>query len=285
MSVTKSADNSSRSRIQIDKLRWLPQPGGHATRSEALAREMETLILRGDLADGEQLPTEPELCEALGVSRSVVRDAVRMLVARGLLKVRQGAGTVVTAPSDAAFGDALISLLMRADLTVGDVIEARAALETELAPLAAERGTKSDWLELGRRLEAFRSAVEAGEWRRAHLEHTQFHLGIFRALQMSALELILAPMQQCILITSLPPSSGDSGVWEVDKHPPILAALRARDGDAARSAMEDHFSEMGSSPAYRAFRETPFRSETQLQAYRSFRNQPPATALGPDGAD
>src|ERR671923_1437561 len=121
------------------------RPGrGPLTRSASIASDIEELILRGDLPHGQRLPTEGELGEVLGVSRSVVRDAVRMLAARGLLEVRQGQGTVVAAPSDEAFGNAMLGLLMRSGLTMGDVIEARTALETQLAPLMAVNATSED---------------------------------------------------------------------------------------------------------------------------------------------
>ncbi len=252
-----------------DRLRGLRGSTGGATRSEALASEIEALILRGEIDDGERFPTEPELGEILGVSRSVVRDAIRMLVARGLLSVRQGAGTVVTAPSDSAFGDALVALLMRADLTTGDVLEARAALETELAPLAAERGTEADWDAMEELLADFRERVERGDWTAARDTHTQFHLSVFRAVHMPALELLLAPMQRCILITSLPPDEESAEIWEVEAHPPILAALRAGEPEAVREAMRAHFAQMGTGETFRALRDSPFREKAELEAYRA----------------
>lgn len=252
-----------------DRLRALRGAPEGGTRSEALAIEIEALILRGEIADGERFPTEPELCDLLGVSRSVVRDSIRMLVARGLLSVRQGDGTVVTAPSDSAFGDALIALLMRADLSTGDVLQAREAIETELAPVAAERGSAADWDAMEGFLDELESAVAAEDWAAARAAHTQFHLAIFRALHLPALELMLAPMQRCILITSLPPDEDSSEIWEVEAHPPILAALRAGDHDGVQAAMRAHFREMGSGDAFRNLREAPFREKAELEAYRS----------------
>src|SRR5919108_5797987 len=129
------------------------RPGaGAQTRSASIAHGIEALILRGDLPGGQRLPTETELGEVLGVSRSVVRDAVRMLAARGLLEVRQGYGTMVATPSDEAFSAALLGLLMRSGLTMGDVIEARAALETQLARVVADSASEDDWQRLDDRL-------------------------------------------------------------------------------------------------------------------------------------
>lgn len=247
----------------------IPTRRSYATLSEAIAAEIESLVLRGDLYDGQRLPTEPKLGEALGVSRSVLRDAVRMLMARGLLDVRQGHGTVVSTPSSATFADSMVALLMRSDLTVGDVIAARAALETELAPLAARNGMPEDWRRMEAYLECFAEAVDAGRWEEAHNQHLRFHLGLFFAIRLPALQTLLAPIQQCIVITSFPPQAKRS-LWEVEKHPPILAALKDGNEDRARDAMVSHFHAM-EAEAYADFRATPFRAAAQLDAYRSFR--------------
>ena len=105
--------------------------------SDRVATLLESRILDGEYQPGEKLPTEPELERLLDVSRSVVRDALRTLSARGLVEIRQGRGVTVTKPGDYAYGDAMALLLRRSDLTMGDVLEARQALETSLAPLIA----------------------------------------------------------------------------------------------------------------------------------------------------
>lgn len=241
-----------------------------STLSERVASDIEELILRGELPDGQRLPTEADLVESLGVSRSVVRDAIRVLVARGLVDVRQGHGMVVSAPSDAAFADALMALLMRSELTMGDVIEARAALESELGPLAARNGTTEDWDRMAEHLERFATAVEEKDDAVAYEEHVQFHLGMFSAMHLPALELLLRPVQQYMVFSSLPPLPDEPAVWEVPSHYPILEALRAGDEAATREALRQHFEYM-EAPAYADFRAIPFRTGGALEAYRAFR--------------
>jgi GntR family transcriptional activator of glc operon len=250
-------------------LRRVGNRRAHGTLSEAVARDLEALILRGELRDGQRLPTEPELGEALGVSRSVLRDAVRTLVARGLLDVRQGQGTVVSAPSSETYGDAMVALLMRSGVTIGDVLDARAALETELGPLAATTGAEEDWDRMEGHFERFSAAVADGHWNDAHREHLGFHLGLLAALHLPALEALLAPLETCILLTSMPPQP-DPSLWEVPNHPPILAALRGGDPEAVRAALEHHFVDMAT-PAYTELRATPFQQGAQLEAYRRVR--------------
>jgi GntR family transcriptional repressor for pyruvate dehydrogenase complex len=232
---------------------------GDELKSDRVVAELERRILRGELEPGTRLPTENELCDMLGVSRSVVRDAVRTLVARGLVVVRQGHGTTVAEPSDAAFGQALLVLLARSGLTMGDVVTARATLETALARQAAVTGTDEDWARLEEDLAAFAAAVEASDWDLARDAHVGFHVGLLRALHQPALELFLKPMTEIIMISGAPPRREVRADWEVPTHRPILDALIARDPDAAEAAMASHFGAMNEPERYGDFRAQPFR--------------------------
>ncbi len=209
-------------------------------KSERLVSALERQILSGRLPPGTRLPTEGELCEQLNVSRSVIRDAIRALVARGLVTVRQGRGMSVAIPSDAAFSRALLVLLARSELTMGDVVEARATLETRLVGLAATSGTEAEWAQLRETLESFERAVAERDNDAAGQAHTAFHIGIISAIHQPALDLMLKPLTEIILVTSaaslLKPRD-----WEFEMHGPILDALKARDPEAAEKAMIDHF--------------------------------------------
>ena len=213
-----------------------------------MAVDLGTRIVRGELQPDERLPTESELGDAFGVSRSVIRDAVRTLSAYGLVEVRQGVGMLVTNPSaTAAYSGALIIQLMRSELTVADVFEARAMIELELAELAATRSTESDWEVLEKNLDDFIQAIEERDWHRAEICHLAFHVSLLRATQLPALEILLKPLQEIILLSSLPPSMKGkklAEVWNLEdaqRHRPILDAVRARDEAGARTAMMNHF--------------------------------------------
>src|ERR671922_2338637 len=111
---------------------------------EQVILDLERRILSGELRAGERLPTEGELGLELGVSRTVIRDAVRTLSTRRLVLVRHGFGMEVAAPSHLPIAHALADFLMRSDVTVGDVLDAREALDRQLAPLAARNATDED---------------------------------------------------------------------------------------------------------------------------------------------
>ncbi len=217
--------------------------------SDRVAIELGTRIVQGEIGPDTRLPTEAELCERFGVSRSVIRDAMRTLSARDLIEIRQGHGMVTSKPTDVSFSEALMILLMRSDLSIRDVREARAAIETELAPLAAERGTAKDWKSLRKVLESYSKAVEAKDWPAAQENHLDFHYSLFSATQLPALRVLLKPMHQIILLSSLPPGYAErdpASVWtedDVQMHYPILDALIERDRDGVRSAMQKHFAQ------------------------------------------
>lgn len=228
-------------------------------KSERIVHAFERQILNGRLPAGARLPTEGELCDILGVSRSVVRDSIRILVARGLVTVRQGRGTTVAQPTDAAYSNAMLVLLTRSGFTMGDVYNARATIETTLVGLAAKNGTEADWEALAESYDRFALAVERGDVEEAGASHASFHARILEAVRQPALALMLRPMADLTIVSSaasvLRTFSGD---WEVEAHAPILAALKAGDPEAATRAMRAHY-ELATRPEpYQAFMNLPF---------------------------
>lgn len=114
------------------------------TLAEQVAGSVKEAILAGEWAPGESLPTEPELAEAFGVSRAVVRDATRMLAAQGLVEAQHGRGVFVTESQVEAFGDALLLALRREGATVWDVEQFEQMVLPEVCALAATEATDEE---------------------------------------------------------------------------------------------------------------------------------------------
>jgi DNA-binding FadR family transcriptional regulator len=119
---------------------WVRRP---ANLSRALAVELVARIVRGDHAPGSALPPEPALCQAFSVSRTVVREAVKMLQEKGLVQVRQGFGTVVT---PRATWNLLDELVLAATVAgddgldvLDDLVVTRRLLESDMANVAARQ--------------------------------------------------------------------------------------------------------------------------------------------------
>lgn len=264
--MTAGLSGSTDAGSMASLLRTARPAAGPQTRSASIAHDVEELILRGDLPRGQRLPTEAELGEVLGVSRSVVRDAVRMLVSRGLLEVRQGHGTVVAPPSDEVFGNAMVGLLMRSGATMGEVIDARTALETQLAPLIALNATDEDLQRMDARLTEMVEAEGQDDDEAIDVAHLDFHRAMYDALHRPALETLLRPMQRCILLTSPLMKPEDRQDW-LDAHREIVVALRSHDPVQAEAAVRAHFADLAE-PRFDAWRERPFRDVAILDADR-----------------
>ncbi|MCA2226321.1 FadR/GntR family transcriptional regulator [Nonomuraea aurantiaca] len=123
----------------------VPPPPAWAQRPASLARavtaELVERIVRGVHPPGTTLPTEPALCEAFSVSRTVVREAVKVLQEKGLVQVRQGAGTMITPPAMWNMLDELVLATTIAgdeSLTIlDDLVVTRRVLESDMANVAA----------------------------------------------------------------------------------------------------------------------------------------------------
>ena len=112
--------------------------------ADELADELTEAILAGRFGAGESIPTEPELAEQFGVSRSVVRDATRVLATRGLVDVQHGRGAFVTASPMDAFSDALRLALRREHASAWDVEEFFRVLWPEVLATAARNALEAD---------------------------------------------------------------------------------------------------------------------------------------------
>ncbi len=120
------------------------KPVKRKTLAEQMAETVQESILAGDLEAGAALPTEPELAQQFGVSRAVVRDATRILMAQGLVEVQHGRGVFVTPAQNEAFGAALLLALRRAGATVWDVERFEQIMFPEVVALAASAATDND---------------------------------------------------------------------------------------------------------------------------------------------
>jgi DNA-binding FadR family transcriptional regulator len=237
MSLTRAVDGGLGS----------PEPTSDVNRlnlSQRIADHLQQQILSGELTPQTRLPAETELAGQLGVSRTAVRDAMRTLAMRGLVTVRHGHGTAVATPSDAAFTEAMVLLLLRSDLTVGDLIAARAQVDIEIGSSAAERRTTKNCEHLASCIAKFRDAISDQRWRDAELQHVRVHLALLAATQYPALDILLRPMQQVILLSSHPPHADDAHYWELDAHAAILEQLRVGDRQALRSSLLAHYQAM-----------------------------------------
>ena len=140
-------------------------------------------IVSGELEPGTLLPTEPRLCEVFSVSRTVIREAFKILEQKGLVRVKQGQGTRVALPDEWNLLDPMVlgaSVRHDKDLRIlDDLVDVRQVLESQMARRAALQATASDHAEMKRLLD--RMAVEVVAPDRHMVTDLEFHDVIMRA--------------------------------------------------------------------------------------------------------
>ena len=129
------------------------------TLGEKTAQNLLEMIQQKEYAPGDKLPTEAELVETLGVGRNTVREALRILMSRNIVTIRQGSGTFISEKNGVA-DDPLGFFMMddRRQLTE-DLIQARLILEPALAALAAQNGSEEEIKDLERILEELEKLI------------------------------------------------------------------------------------------------------------------------------
>ncbi|GAB2963986.1 FadR/GntR family transcriptional regulator [Amycolatopsis acidiphila] len=130
--------------------------------ADMVADRIRRMIARGEIGDGQWLPTEPELMEEFGVSRPTLREAFRLLEADSLVTIRRGppGGARVTIPGAEAAAAQFGLLLTLSGTTIRDVYEARMVVEPAAARELAQRGTAASRKALAEELAEARAAVE-----------------------------------------------------------------------------------------------------------------------------
>lgn len=147
------------------------------TLAEETVEQIKKLITDGSLKPGDKLPTEPQLMERLGVGRSSVREAVRMLANMGLVSVRQGSGTYVEEPEELQTN--LEQSLRRADIK--DVDEVRRILETSIVEKALLRRSEADLRTFKTLLAKRKEYAEQGALQECINADLQFHAALAAA--------------------------------------------------------------------------------------------------------
>jgi len=208
--------------------------------SDKVARQLQSSIVDGTLAPGDRLPPERDLGDQFGVSRTVIREAVRTLVAKGLLEARAGSGVRVATIDASAVRETMgMYLRVNGELDYGDLHEVRALLEIEIAGDAAERAVVSDLDALEASCAAF--AAAKGDVEKVSELDVEFHRLIAQATH-NPLFVVLLDSIGDVLLDVRRATMGISGRPQqgLKHHRAILARIRDRDADGARAAMREH---------------------------------------------
>ena len=192
--------------------------------SDQVVDRIRAEIVEGRWAVGERIPPEGELMASLGVARGTLREALRALQYSGMLDIRRGDGTFVTARSEVP------GALARSGATIADVLEARAAIEPQLAMLAAERADAEDIARIEETL-AVRARAPREQWAASD---TAMHEAVARAAHSPILFEVYAALLPR-LQESVQSAITRAGFCRDDPrgHEEVLEAIKNRDPQAA----------------------------------------------------
>jgi GntR family transcriptional repressor for pyruvate dehydrogenase complex len=212
------------------------------TLGERVAEKLLAKIRSDGLAPGTRLPSEQAMAQHFGVSRTVMREAIALLKAEGLLTTRRGSGAFVcqTPFPRAAQGDPLTEQSVQSLLNLTEV---RHGLEAEIASLAAVRRTPGQLAEIEHALRRVEDAMRTGG--DGVEEDVQFHLRIAEATGnpywVRLVEMFAQQIRLAVKVTRANEARRMDFMNQVrEEHEKIVAALVAGDPDRARAAAGDH---------------------------------------------
>lgn len=217
--------------------------------SDQVAAQIRRMIARGELVDGDWLPTEAELIERFGVSRPTLREAFRLLEGDSLVTIRRGppGGARVTLPGPDAVADLFGMILMLSGTTIGDVWDARLTIEPTAVRRVAESATKDVIKQVDAQLDAIRATL--GDPVAFAKAGVQFHVKLVELSGNHTLTAVIGMLAVIIereLAKSLLEIGADSEeATRADRralrsYEKVVEFIRVRDGEGAEQAWREH---------------------------------------------
>jgi len=233
--ATRSKTNSDRPRFSLGEKR-------SPKRSELVARELSDQIISANLAPGTQLDPEHEMLEHLGVGRTTLREALRLLETRGVLTIKSGpgGGPVVRRPRPSDLSESLTLILQFQGSTLIDVIEARRWLEIGIVELAASRATPELICEL-REINQILRDGGLNDQQVVLDQNAKFHSRISEAAGNYVLHVFLETIISVSQGWTIGITYGKRQVQGIaDAHDAIIDAIEEGDSETAGEIMSEH---------------------------------------------
>ena len=214
----------------------------HPALSDQVAHQILRLIISKELKPGDRLPSLDDLCDSLGVSRTSVREGLKLLNAWGVIEIKRGTGTFVT--------DSVVNVLHvplkisaeRGEQMVLKLHQVREALEPNIAEIAAREASKEHLKEIKFALDRMTDTPENSE-DFIHYD-LEFHSSIAEATGNKLFLIIIYPIID-LLQDTLKLAVKPSGARERAQryHHEIFAQIKARNPEGARKVMQEHLNQ------------------------------------------
>ena len=214
------------------------------TLADRVRRQLEDLILSDSVLPGDRLPSEKEMSAKMGVSRSVVREAIQQLTAQGLVETRTGSGIYVRDLGMHLVTEPMNLLLRSRRLGTEQILEVREVLEVKIAGLAAERAQAAD-------IEAMQATIDTLTNRQlTPSEYAETDVAFHNRLAVAAgnpLFCVLSDSINDVMIKIRLRAFSLDGLQTAQRaaryHARILEKVVAHDVEGARQAMTEHLGE------------------------------------------
>lgn len=209
---------------------------------ERVASKITELISSSELKPGDRLPTEHELCEQLGVSRTVIREAVKLLVAIGLVYTRRGSGLYVANQASSSQLTLLTAFVPSDSTDVVSLYEFRLLLEPSAARLAAERVTPHEVRDLREAVALNRKSAEAQQRQLWSESDGTFHRLIAEATHNPFLSTTIAMITrtQRWVFEIAAGRTQELLLTYAEQHAEILEAIQEGEANVAYQVMQTH---------------------------------------------
>jgi DNA-binding FadR family transcriptional regulator len=206
--------------------------------ADQVADQIQELIVARQVLPGARLPSERELTAQLGVSRTVVREAVRTLQTRGLVEIKPGSGTYVRALLGQGAGRSM-SLLLRyrwSPETVHEFYEMRRLIEVDAARLAALRATPEDLVALQKAMIA--NAINLQEPMREADHDLSFHAALADATHNTFYRMLLGALQESHqYLSGFTETAYQVLAVSLERHREVVACIADHDAEGAQAVM------------------------------------------------
>ena len=209
--------------------------------SNQVADQIQDLILSKTIKLGDRLPTERELGEQFQVSRTVVREAIRILEARGLLDSQTGSGTYARALRGEDVVNSIGMYLSSHDhtYTIESIMEVRRVLEIQVVKLAAERATQENINQLEEILEQM--CISSNDIDIYSQWDLKFHLTLAHACNNELFKILIEPLGEALFDVIWTASTTPGAIEDACRfHNEILNAIKNRDSAQAMELMKAH---------------------------------------------
>lgn len=231
--------------------------GFHSLSSGVLdrtVRQLEEKVLEGSWGALARLPAERALAEALGVSRSTVREAIQRLVSRGMLETKRGSGVYVVQKQPARLSAPWLQLVVDNPPLRAETLEFRLVFECAAARFAAQRSTPQELDRLQSLLSKMRDAVAAQDVDAEALVDGEFHTVLTAASHNRMLDQfyasVITMLREHIAANTFDATVNNANAliqstMRLSQHESIYLAVRERNPDAAQQAMFAHIAFVG----------------------------------------